>query len=162
MKTLVLGIGNPILTDDGVAIHIVKRLNKAKLDADIELAATGGLGIIEMVAGYDRLILVDAILTGNEPGTIFELSLDELQTHPPVHFASTHDVSFIAALKLGRELMPEKMPSEIIIFAIEVEDITTFGEECTPKVKEAIPQVIKLIKEKILDFQVKNQCKTIQ
>ena len=155
MKTLVLGIGSPILTDDGVAIHIVKQLNKAKLDADIELAATGGLGIIEMVVGYDRLILVDAIITGNELGTIFELSLDELQTHPPVHFASTHDVSFIAALKLGRELMPEKMPSEIIIFAIEVEDITTFGEECTPKVQEAIPQVINLIKEKILNFQVK-------
>lgn len=155
MKTIVLGIGNPILTDDGVSIHIVKRLYKTKLDADIKLAATGGLGIIEIVAGYDRLILVDAIITGNEPGTIFELSLDELQTHPPVHFASTHDVSFIAALKLGRELMPEKMPSEIIIFAIEVEDITTFGEECTPKVQKAIPQVIKLIKEKILDFQVK-------
>ncbi|MFQ5821180.1 MAG: hypothetical protein ACE5I5_14400 [Candidatus Heimdallarchaeota archaeon] len=54
--------------------------------------------------------------------------------------------------------MPEKMPSEIIIFAIEVEDITTFGEECTPKDQEAIPQVINLIKEKIFGFQEKNQC----
>ena len=149
MKTLVLGIGNPILTDDGVAIHIVKRLKEEKLGADIELAATGGLGIIELVAGYDRLILVDAIITGNKPGTIFELSLEELRSHPPLHFASTHDVSFVAALKLGRELIPEKMPREITIFAIEVEDTTTFGEECTQKVQEAIPQVLKLIKRKI-------------
>jgi len=149
MKTLVLGIGNPILTDDGVAIHIVKRLNEEKLGVDIELAATGGLGIIEMVAGYDRLIIVDAIKAGNKPGTIYELTLDELHSHPPLHFASTHDVSFVAALKLGRELIPEKMPREITIFAIEVEDTTTFGEECTQKVQEAIPQVLKLIKGKI-------------
>ena len=152
MHTLILGIGNPILSDDGVGIHVVKALKKEKLPENVKVKEAGlaGLSIIDMIIGYDQLILVDAIKANGEPGTIYELSVEDLPSLPFLHFPSTHEADFLTALEVGKKLFSEKMPKDITIFAIEVEDITTFSEECTPKVKEAIPKVVEIIKTRIL------------
>ncbi len=152
MHTLILGIGNPILSDDGVGIHVVKALKKEKLPENVKVKEAGlaGLSIIDMIIGYDQLILVDAIKANGEPGTIYELSVEDLSSLPFLHFSSTHEADFLTALEVGKKLFPEKMPKDITIFAIEVEDITTFSEECTPKVKEAIPKIVEIIKTRIL------------
>lgn len=146
MRTLVIGIGNPILTDDGVGVHVARRLQKELNNyKDIQERFTTGLEILEMVKDYDRVIIVDAIKTKNGTiGSIYRLKLDDL---PTIHGTSPHDVSLFQAFEVGKKIIG-RMP-EVIIYAIEVGDIQTFGEECTEKVKESIPKVVKLIKNEL-------------
>jgi len=147
VKTLILGIGNPILGDDGVGFHVAQELAKRITDdtIDIEDACTSGLNLLDIIPGYDRVIIIDAIKTEEgEPGEIYRLRPEDFTRS--VHLgAPLHDLNFPTVLEIGKKLMPAKMPHEIVIFAIEVEEIETFTEEMTPKVREAVPQVVKLV-----------------
>jgi len=147
MKTLVLGIGNPILGDDGVGVHVAQELAKQiKDDAiTVEDASTGGLNLLDIIPGYDKVIIIDAIMTEEgEPGEIYRLRPEDF--FKSVHLAtSMHDANLPTVIEMGNKLIPEEMPSEIVIFAIEVEEIDKFTEEMTVKVKEAVPKVVDLV-----------------
>ncbi|MEW6068879.1 MAG: hydrogenase maturation protease [Nitrospirota bacterium] len=147
MKCLVLGIGNLLRSDDGIGIHIIDSLRKENLDNKIDInEGLSGLDVLDAINGYDRVIIVDAIKSNVEPGTIYKLSLEDLSHKQTLHSYSTHDVDFLTVLKLGSKLFPGKMPNDIIIIAVEAEDITTISEKCTPKVEKAIKEVVELIK----------------
>jgi len=154
MKTLILGLGNPILTDDGVGVRVAEAV-RASLPPDtaveVSEASVGGLGLMERLVGYERVILIDALQVRENfvassagpdpPGTIRRLTLEDLRTISPTqHSASAHDTSLITALEMGVQ-MGLSLPEEITIYAIAVENITDFGEEPTPAVKRAIPEV---------------------
>jgi hydrogenase maturation protease len=147
LKTLVLGLGNPILTDDGIGIHVVQEMATRPLPNNVTCAeaSLGGLRLLEIVAGYERLILVDAIQTADgRPGDIYRLSGNDLRAS--LHAGSTHDLSFSGALRLGRGMglaLPDN--ENILILAIEVVDVLTFGEECTPEVVAAIPRAVEAV-----------------
>ena len=150
MRTLVLGLGNPILTDDGVGIRVALSLRdqvESRPDVTVAEASVGGLRLMEVVSGYDHVILVDAVqTTGGEPGDIYLLTLDAFCA--TMHSSCSHDMDMFTALELGKRLgMP--MPDRVDIVAIEVDDVITFGEGCTPKVEEAVPlaaqQVLELL-----------------
>lgn len=143
-KPLILGVGNLLLSDDGVGVHVIKRLNEEDVDADLVDIGMGGFDILERILGYRKVIIIDSIITDREPGTIHRLTPRDLSNFPAL--SHTHAVDLPTSLKLGQQLMTDEMPDEIIIYAIEAEDITTFNENCTPKVKAAIPKVIKQIK----------------
>lgn len=144
MKTLILGLGNPILSDDGIGIHVVRQAAACyEKDSCGEVvfaeASAGGLRLLEMIAGYDRLILADAIQTqGGIPGTRHHLRVSDVRSS--LHAGSTHDLSFLGALAFGRGLgMLLPADAEISIFAIEAEDVLTFSEALTPGVSAALP-----------------------
>lgn len=144
MKTLVLGLGNPILTDDGVGVRVAEAVREAlppDTPIDVSEASVGGLGLMERVLGYERVILIDALHDGyNNPGVIHRMTLEELRNISPTqHSASAHDTSLVTALEMGQR-MGLPLPEEIIIYAIEVENIIDFGEEPTPAVAQAIPK----------------------
>jgi hydrogenase maturation protease len=148
MKTLVIGLGNPILTDDGVGVKVVYEVDKVLSDEMREYitvteASAGGLRLMETMVGFDRVILVDALLTnnGNKPGSTHRMTLEDLRTISPTqHSASAHDTTLVTALDAGRE-MDLSLPDEITIFAIEVENVMDFSEDPTPDVAKAIPKV---------------------
>ena len=156
MKTLVLGLGNPILTDDGVGIRIANEIKKNCKDIDVIEASAAGFRIIDEIIGYDKLILIDSIKTGNaKPGTVYKFSVNDFQPvadeplayEKTLHYSSPHDISLFNALKIIKE-HNEKIPSQIEIYAVEVEDILTFSEKCTNDVEKAIPEIVKkIIKE---------------
>jgi len=146
VKTIVVGIGNPILKDDSVGIKVVEMLSR-DVNVDTAILITTNFEVIDKILGYDRAIIVDAIQTGNEPGTIYELSIDDI--FPTYSYTSTHNLTLATTLKLGYLVFPEKMPKEIKLIAVEVEDIENFGEDCTPKVKKAIPKVVEMIKREL-------------
>lgn len=147
MNTLVLGLGNPILADDGVGIHVVRQA-AARYRADhgdavaFAEASVGGLRLLEVISGYDRLILVDALQTpGGTAGQCHRLRVDDVRA--PLHAGSTHDLSFSGALAFGRRLgMALPTDADILILAIEVEDVLTFSEELTPAVAAALPEAV--------------------
>jgi hydrogenase maturation protease len=148
MKTLILGLGNDILADDGVGLHVVRELKRKINDKDITVieASLAGLGLLDLIVGYETVIIVDAIQTKQgKIGKIHRLDSSSLITTR--HTASTHNVNFASALELGRKL-ELAIPEKIIIFAIEAADVNTFSEECTPSVKNSIPRCVdKILKE---------------
>jgi hydrogenase maturation protease len=100
--------------------------------------------LLDIITGYDRIVMVDAIkTTDGKPGDIYRLHPGDL---PTLHSGSTHDLSLIGALALGRG-MGMKLPTDedFVIIAVEVEEVWTFGEECTLAVAEAIPRAIETV-----------------
>jgi len=146
MKTLILGLGNPILSDDGVGNRVALELEDKlaqRQDVTVMETSMSGLSLIDLLAGYDKAIIVDAIRTAEgKAGQIYRLTSDAFNNTR--HVSSPHDVNFATALELGNKL-GISMPKQIVIYAIEVDDISTFGEEFTPRVKQAIPKCVKTI-----------------
>ncbi len=142
-------MGNPILTDDRVGILIARKLkeNLDLKDIDVKETNQAGFYLIDLLAGYDRVIIIDSIKTKkNRVGTIYRFSLEDLFTTP--RLVSIHEIDLNTAIELGKKL-GLKMPDEVILYAVEIEDNTTFSEKCTPDVERAIPLAVKMILEVI-------------
>ncbi len=148
MKTLILGIGNTVLCDDGVGNRVAAEVGKRVSDPGITVAEAchGGLFLLEAFLGYDHVVLIDAIQTkGGIPGDVYELSPGDLLSAR--HLSSPHQVDFATALELGKVLgLP--MPSRIDIVAVEAGDVTSFRDKCTPDVEKAIPIAVELALKK--------------
>lgn len=146
MKTLILGLGNPILRDDSIGLRVVRALaeeNPVDPSIVIDEDYWGGLRLMENMIGYDQVIIVDAIQTGAEPGTIHRLAPGDLPTQ---RSASAHDVNLPTALVFGRQAGAALPPDHnILLIGVEVDDVQTFGEDLTPKVEEALPRVVDAI-----------------
>lgn len=145
-RALVLGLGNPVLRDDGIGILVareVERLIGGRPDVDVREASVAGFELLELLAGFERAILIDAIqTTGGEPGTVYRLLPDHLPM--PKRLATSHEISLPAALVLGH-LLGIEMPTDVVVFAIEVEDDRTFGETCSLAVAGAVENVVPLV-----------------
>ena len=145
MNTLILGIGNPILTDDGVGIKIARKLKGGNPELEVIEASEGGFGLLDYVSGYDKLVIIDSIKTEQgKPGEFYKLELEDLK--PAMDFTSSHGMGIATAFALG-ERLGYKMPPSVSIYAVEIKDNTTFAEECTEEVKERIPFITKQIIE---------------
>lgn len=152
-RTIVIGLGNPILTDDGVGV-LVARLVEKRVNLDlypwltITEASVGGLRLMEMTLDYQRVVLIDAYYldpAATIPGKIHQLTLEDLRSGLPTqHSTSAHDTSLVTALDAARQL-GYSIPEEFSIFAIEVENILEFGKEPTPRVAEAIPKAVEMV-----------------
>lgn len=148
MRTLVIGLGSPLLCDDSVGLRVAQELRgrlAGRPDVDIEENVRGGLDLMERLAGYDRAVIIDAIVTGAAPGTIHRLTPSDIPTQ---RSASQHDVNLPTALELGRQLGVRLPESEnILLVGIEADDILTFSEQCTPAVAAAIPLAVEAVLE---------------
>jgi len=146
MKTLVLGLGNPILSDDGVGIKVAREIKKRVEGVDVQEASAAGFRIVDQIVGYDKLILIDAIQTGeSEVGALNLFKPEDFQETK--HSTSTHDIGFFQALDIYKR-EGEKVPEEIKIYGIEVEQTDVFSEKFTPKVENAFPAIVnQIIKE---------------
>jgi hydrogenase maturation protease len=143
MRTLILGLGNPILSDDSIGIRIANLLKERCKDLDAIEASAAGFRIIDEIVGYDKLIIIDSIKTGSAPvGTLFKFS--EQDFNKTLHFTAPHDLSFFEAFEIMQQYYSD-LPKEIVIYAIEVADTSTFSEYCTPQVESAIPVITERI-----------------
>ncbi len=143
---LIVGLGNPILTDDGVGPLVVERLLERLGDRDdvtVVVDTHGGLRLMERLIGSRRAIVVDAMLSGAPPGTLFEVGPNDL---PTAHSGSSHDASLPGALRMGRGLGAVLPADEDLrLVAIEAQDPYTFGESCTEAVIAAVPRAVEHI-----------------
>ena len=145
MGTLILGLGNPILTDDGVGINIARKIKEENPELEVVETNEGGIALLDHVIGCDKLIIIDAIKTGKgKPGELYKLAREDLK--PAMHCSSSHGVDITAALKIG-EALGYTMPQSVSIYAVEIRDNTTFREQCTKEVEERIPFIANQIVE---------------
>jgi len=143
VATVVIGLGNPVLTDDGAGLQVVRsvarRLHGVR-GIEVRELYSGGIRLMEAMAGFDRAVVVDAILTeGGRPGTVYSPEVNDLFQTRNVY--STHDGSLAVALELGR-LAGLRLPSEIRVWAIEARDVSSFSERLTGDVERAVPRVV--------------------
>ncbi|MGO9014924.1 MAG: hydrogenase maturation protease [Dissulfurispiraceae bacterium] len=157
MKTIVIGLGNPILSDDSVGVRIARELKEriesaGQSDVEVIEMYAGGIRLMDAMAGYDRAVIIDSMVTGVErPGTLLRLSLSDLVTTR--NTLSVHDMDLPTALEMGRMLgMP--IPSEVVIWGIEAKDVENFGEELTAEVEASLSSTIEIIEED-LNFSVR-------
>jgi hydrogenase maturation protease len=144
MNTLILGIGNRILSDDGVGPRLIEELRTIFEDPCVTLQDTclSGMNLLDLLAGYDRAIVIDAIQSGGKPGDVYRFTEDDFRANGEKK--CHHSMNLFEALELGRELN-QHIPSEVIIIAIEARDVSNFGECLTEEVEQAIPVALEKI-----------------
>jgi len=147
MKTIVIGLGNPILGDDGVGWWVIEELQKRALPStstDFECLSLGGIGLMEQLIGYDRAILIDAFVPNAEDaGTILIRHLNDLPDYSAFHITSAHDTSLQHALELGKA-MGAHLPDDLTVIGIAIHQIRDFGEKLSPPVMEAVPEAAQI------------------
>ena len=147
MKILIVGLGNPILGDDGIGWKVVETVcrNMPKdMLADVECLSLGGIGLMEHLIGYDRAILVDAFATDAPVGSISVLKLSQLPNYSAYNITSIHDTSLQKAMELGRE-MGAHLPDDVMVVGVAIEPIHEFSEELSPAVARVVPCVVNIV-----------------
>jgi len=145
MKTIVIGLGNPILRDDGVGWRVaeeVKRRICGRSDVDVDCASLGGISLMEHLIGYDKAILIDAFKSDEDSGSILVMHLEDLPNYSAFHTTSTHDTSLQNAIQFGKN-MGVKLPEQIMVVGVTTEQSFEFGEELTSEVRAAVPKAMQ-------------------
>lgn len=162
MRVLIVGLGNPILGDDGVGWVVANEIEdllaageKSRFEAcgvsansseiEVDYLAVGGLALMERMIGYNHVILIDALSTGQEPpGAIRILPVEHLPNRTLGHLGSAHDMTLTTALKLGNS-MGAQLPQKITIVGIEAEINFDFSEELSVPVAAAVPRAAQMV-----------------
>ena len=144
-RVLVLGLGNDILSDDSVGLRVVQQarpLLASESAVTVQETCEMGLSLLDFIAGYQEVILVDAVQTHQAPpGHWQEIDADELKTLPQM---SPHFLGVGEVLSLGR-VLGLAMPARVRIFAIEVSDPFTVNTELTAAVKQVVPRMVERV-----------------
>jgi len=146
MKTLVLGVGNLLLKDEGVGIHAIRALEKEDLPSDVSLmdGGTGGLHLLSWLQDYERIIMIDATLDDNPPGTIRMIQPRYASDFPPL--MSAHEIGLRDMIEAM--CLVDNLP-EIRLIVISAADISEVGIELSQEVQAALPEVIRLVKNQL-------------
>ena len=105
IRTIIIGLGNSILTDDAVGPAVARLMHQRLGDANVDLreASVGGIELVELLAGYDKAIIIDAIRTeGGRAGDCYLLDLEG--SRPSRRTGMTHEVGLLEGLEFGRKI----------------------------------------------------------
>jgi hydrogenase maturation protease len=145
-KTLIIGLGNPLLGDDGVGWQVAERLRQQPLPPGVEVdtLALGGIGLMERLVGYQRAVVVDAQQTGQLPtGSVTSFALDSMENPFAGHMGSPHETNLQTALQLGKSL-GALLPEEVMVVAIESPYVYKFSDQLSPPAAAAVDVAARL------------------
>jgi len=132
-KVLILGLGNTLLSDDGIGIYAARELKerlRGTKGVEVDETEAWGLSLLEKMVGYEQVVIVDAVKTGGaRPGTVYRLSLEDLggsYCHP-----SSHKANLPYLVELGKAAGLD-VPRRVTLLAVEVEVVDRFGEGLSP------------------------------
>jgi len=144
---LILGIGNILLKDEGVGVHVAKRLKEIPLPENVEVldGGTAGLDLADFIAGRKKLIVIDAVKAGEKPGTIYRLKEENLSIKPKA-IMSFHEVDLLDAIHMS--IVMDEKPEEIVVIGIEPKDMSD-GVDLSPEIEERIPRIIEVVMKEL-------------
>ena len=139
----ILGIGNELMSDEGIGVFAAKELQAKDLPAGVEIVegGTDGFGLMNIITDTDFLIVIDSLKGGSEPGTIYKFNVDEAPTCPDIFKTSIHQVGILEVLNLSE--LVGKTP-ETVVFGVEPKTIA-MGMEISPEIKKKIPRLLGLV-----------------
>ena len=142
----VIGIGNLLRGDDGIGCRVISELEKLDLPPDVDVVdgGSGGIGLISLFEGAEKFVLIDAVDMKQEPGTIIQLTKDQLLNGQGVaHALDLHSGDLVGLLQLADTL---GLLKDVVLFGVQLEQVGYSGE-MTPAVAAALPQLVRAICE---------------
>jgi hydrogenase maturation protease len=168
VRVLILGLGNVLLKDEGVGVHVAQLLAKEKLPGNVEVIDGGTAGLDVLLSQHPpyKLVVIDAVKAGNKPGTVYKTRLNLGPTCGPrekrraKYLAqqfiagssanqskiSLHQVGVIDALKAAE--IVDRVPDEIVVIGVEPAEVR-FGLELTEPVKQSVPRAVEQVLREI-------------
>ena len=149
-KIGVIGIGNPLRRDDGIGILLLELLqkNKKKFPKHIEFidGGTGGMNLLHILARFDTVFIIDAVVFKGKPGDIHIFTLDEIKSNKTPIIISTHETDFLHILQLSKEL--KELPSQLFVFGVQPNDVSP-GTGLSTELETILPQLYKKLASEI-------------
>jgi hydrogenase maturation protease len=145
-RILIAGLGNLLLTDDGVGVHAVKELQTDSApDLCVVEVGTAVLDALHLFEWADKILAIDAMQAGGAPGTIYSFGLDDVADASPV---SLHEIGLVSAFRF----IPEKARPEIRILGVEPE-VIDYGLDLSPAVAAALPKLVQTARETVAEWR---------
>lgn len=146
-RVIVLGVGNLLLSDEGVGVHVAKKLMEMDLPPNVQVVegGTDGFRLMNVVTEADRIIIVDAVKGGEAPGSIYRFDIKDAPTYPDAYKTSVHQIGILEVIHLS-ELIG-KTP-ETVIIGVEPRSLD-MGMELSPEVEARLPRIIELVFEEV-------------
>lgn len=156
MKTIVIGLGNPILGDDGVGWKVAEEVQRQLTSppapllgaegslVDVEFLSLGGISLMEHLIGYERAVLIDAVTSELEIGSVIVSKLNEIPDYSTSHTTSAHDTSLQNAFKLGKAT-GATLPEDVTVVGIVTSPVFDLSEELSPPIAEAVPKAVEIV-----------------
>jgi len=145
---LIIGIGNLLLKDEGVGIHVVQELRKQPLPPGVEVCDGGvaGFGLLDLWGKAGKVVLIDAADMQMEPGAVARFTPDDVRLLAGELKLSAHNVGLPEVLALAKAL--DQCPAEVVIVAVQPKEIS-WGMDLTPEVQAAIPLILETVLKEI-------------
>jgi hydrogenase maturation protease len=149
-RIVVLGVGNLLLSDEGVGVHVANQLMNMELPASVEVyeGGTDGFRLMNLVTGADRLVVVDAVKGGGEPGSIYRFDIKDAPSSPDAYKTSVHQIGILEVIHFSEFV--GKTP-ETTIIGVEPKSLE-MAMELSPEVAAKVPRVIELVMEEVRKF----------
>jgi hydrogenase maturation protease len=146
-RILILGVGNLLLSDEGLGVHVARKLMEMDFPPEVEVldGGTDGFGLMHALLQADRLILVDAVRGGGTPGSIYRFGIEDCPPFPDIFKTSVHQISILEVINLSGLIGSTPRTTVIGVEPKRLE----MGMELSPQIEATIPKVIQLIKEEV-------------
>ena len=150
MKTAIIGMGNPLMSDEGIGVRVVARLRESNLADDVDVLdlGTSAMSVLHELEGRSKVVFVDCAMMGAEPGTIHRFSPEEVSSRKVQSGLSLHEGDLLNTIALARRL--GTCPEEVVIFGIEPKTID-FGEDLSPELADQVENYVAAIRAEV-DF----------
>ena len=146
-RILVLGVGNLLLSDEGVGVHVAQRMMTMAMPPEVQVVegGTDGFGLVNVITEADRMILIDAVRGGGQPGSIYRFEIEDCPPYPDIFKTSVHQISILEVINLSSLIGSTPRTTIIGIEPACME----MGMELSPAVAAKVPRVIQMIKEEV-------------
>jgi len=147
-RVLILGVGNLLLKDEGVGVHVARKLMDMDLPPHVEVldGGTGGFDLLDDIEGREKVIVIDTVKAGQPPGTLYRFSGEDIEERSKSGL-SLHDIDMTDLLRLADVLGVEK--PELVVIGIEAKDMESASLELSPEIEAQVPKVIELVMKEI-------------
>ena len=147
-RVLVLGVGNLLLSDEGVGVHVAQKLMELDFPPGVQVleGGTDGFGLMHILLEVDRVILIDAIRGGGTPGSIYRFEIEDCPPFPDTYKTSVHQISILEVINLSGLIGP---PPRTTIIGVEPKCLE-MGMDLSPEIQAKIPRVIQLVHEEVV------------
>ena len=142
---VVLGLGNPLMADEGIGVYLVERLMESAAEhpaVDLVDAGTGGLSILYQIEGRRKAVVIDCAFMDEPPGAIRRFTPEEVRSTKVLAHQSLHEADLMRIIAMARQLGPA--PDEIVIFGIQPERVE-FSQGLSRTLAERIDEYVSMI-----------------
>ncbi|MFH1957817.1 MAG: HyaD/HybD family hydrogenase maturation endopeptidase [bacterium] len=147
---IVLGLGNILLKDEGIGVHIAQEMVKKSLPENVKVidAGTASLYAFSKLKNINKLIIVDAVRGGKKPGTVYRMDSRDLPAPacPDSAYLSLHHINVSNVLRITEKM--GNVPEETVIIGVEPKEID-WGMELTPDIKQKVPDIVNTVLEEL-------------